>query len=289
MTIGQHLSEARELLARSGMDTPDLDARALMAHVLGVSAARLLAMHGDALPPEAADTFRDLLARRSTGVPVAYLTGQKEFYGRMFRVDNRCLIPRPETELLVELALEGLAAMPAPAGRPLGILDCCTGSGCIGITLERELAFRGRPARVLCTDLSPGALAIAGENSARLGCTGVEFLASDLLDAPEIRKESWDMVVSNPPYVPSGEVLGGPARTWGEPLMALDGGNDGLDPYRRLVPAAYDILVPGGMLFLESGWDQGGRVLQLLADSLYSGGRCHPDLAGLDRVVSGRK
>jgi release factor glutamine methyltransferase len=194
-TIGQLLAEARPLLAATPFGASRREARLLLGHVLGHSEGRVIAREDDEVPPEAERRFRDLLARRLAGEPVSYLTGEREFWGRPFAVDSRVLIPRPETEHLVEVALE-LRLPEAPR-----ILDVGTGSGILAITLALEIPG----SRVVAVDLSPGALAVAVKNARRLGATErISFLGADLTTALDLRR--FDLVVSNPPYVDRSEI-----------------------------------------------------------------------------------
>jgi release factor glutamine methyltransferase len=194
-TIGQLLAEARPLLAATPFGASTREARLLLGHVLGLSEGRILAREEVAVPPEAERRFRDLLARRLTGEPVSYLTGEREFWGRSFHVDSRVLIPRPETEHIVEVALK-LRLPEAPR-----ILDVGTGSGILAVTLALEIPG----SRVVATDLSPGALAVAARNARRLGAADrVSFLGADLTAGLDL--SGVDLAVSNPPYVDRSEI-----------------------------------------------------------------------------------
>ena len=194
-TVGQLLAEARPRLAATPFGASGREASLLLGHVLGLSEARLLARTDDEIPSKAERRFRELLERRLTGEPVAYLLGEREFYGRPFHVDSRVLIPRPETEHLIEAALaERLPPEP-------WILDVATGSGCIAVTLTLEIPG----SRVVATDLSPGALAVADRNARRHGVRDrVLFLGTDLADGLDLSR--FDLTVSNPPYVDRSEI-----------------------------------------------------------------------------------
>lgn len=253
-----------------------LDARVLAAHVLGVDAAWLIAHDTDPLTDAHVAAFESLVSRRLEGVPIAYLVGAREFYGRPFQVSPAVLIPRPDTELLVERALAHI-----PADQAVEILDLGTGSGCIAITLALE-----RPlARVTAADRSAAALAVAQRNADILNAR-VEFLASDWFAALAGRR--FDLIVSNPPYVAAADphLAHGDVRF--EPLTALAAGHDGLDDLRRLTRAACAHLKPGGTLLLEHGYNQADRVQTLLRE----GGIRHPqswaDLSGILRVSGGK-
>jgi release factor glutamine methyltransferase len=301
-TVGTLLREAAAALAPAST-TPRLDAELLLAHALGWPRARLLAERAHIPTAAQARDFAAFVARRGAQEPVAYIVGAKEFFGRPFFVDRRVLVPRPETELLVELALAkarelGQRRSTNDAGRPAGadraniaatcplspvpcpliIADIGTGSGAIAVSLAAELP----EARVYATDLSADALAVAGQNVARHGLAGrVELLHGDLL-APIT--ELVDLIVSNPPYTVLAEVE--PNVLAHEPWLALEGGPDGAAVYRRLIMAAPAHLRPGGAVLLEIGSWQGELVAGLLREALPAADiSVHQDLAGRDRVV----
>jgi release factor glutamine methyltransferase len=294
-TVGTLLREAAAALAPAST-TPRLDAELLLAHALGWPRARLLAERAHTPTAAQARDFAAFVARRGAQEPVAYIVGAKEFFGRPFFVDRRVLVPRPETELLVELALAKArelgqrrstndAGRPASADRaniaatcPLIIADIGTGSGAIAVSLAAELP----EARVYATDLSADALAVAGQNVARHGLAGrVELLHGDLL-API--PEPVDLIVSNPPYTVLAEVE--PNVLAHEPWLALEGGPDGAAVYRRLIMAAPAHLRPSGAVLLEIGSWQGELVAGLLREALPAADiSVHQDLAGRDRVV----
>jgi release factor glutamine methyltransferase len=213
--------------------------------------------------------------RRGAGEPTAYLTGAREFYGRRFEVDGRVLVPRPETELAVEAAL---AALPEGGAA----LDLCTGSGCIGVTLALE-----RPtARVVAVELSPGALAVARQNADRLSAA-LELLEGDLY-APLAPGARFDVVVANPPYVPSGELPRLAREIAHEPALALDGGPDGLSVLRRIVADAPRHLRPGGALVLETHESHAESVPRLCREAGLAHAEMRRDLAGLPRLTVAR-
>lgn len=254
-----------------------LDARVLAAHVLGVDTAWLIAHDTDPLADTHVAAFESLLLRRLDGVPIAYLVGTREFYGRPFRVTPDVLIPRPDTELLVERALACI-----PSDQAVDVLDLGTGSGCIAITLALE-----RPlARVTAVDRSTAALAIARHNADILNAH-IEFLTSDWFAALAGRR--FDLIVSNPPYVATDDphLARGDVRF--EPLTALAAGHDGLDDLRRLIRAACDHLKPGGALLLEHGYDQADAVVELLRQHGFEQTCTLRDLGGLNRVSGGRR
>jgi release factor glutamine methyltransferase len=252
-----------------------LDARVLAAHVLGVGAAWLIAHDTDPLSDTHVAAFESLLAQRLEGVPIAYLVGAREFYGRPFLVSPDVLIPRPDTELLVERALACI-----PPDQAMAVLDLGTGSGCIAITLALE-----RPlARVTAVDRSPAALAIAQRNADILNAR-VEFLTSEWFATLAGRR--FDLIVSNPPYIAAADphLARGDVRF--EPLSALVAGQDGLDDLRRLSRAARAHLRPGGTLLLEHGHDQSDAVQALLRESGIRHPQSWADLSGILRVSGG--
>lgn len=273
-TISQALDWASGQL-RASSPTARLDAELLLAHVLGWPRARLLAEGRLPLDPQRESAFRSLVARRAALEPVAYLIGHKEFYGLDFVVDARVLVPRPETELLVEKALERLKVRTLE--RP-NIVDVGTGSGAIAVALALHLP----EAQIMAIDISPAALELARQNVERHGLTErVRLLEGDLLDPLD---QPVDLIVSNPPYTILSEIDEGVRRH--EPRQALDGGADGLDLYRRLLAAAPAKLRPGGAVLLEIGATQAAAVAELARRSFPEASvAVHQDLAGRDRVI----
>lgn len=260
-------------LAAARVRIPLGDARLLLGHLLGRDRAWLEAHRDDLLDAAVAVSFDALAARCQAGEPVAYLLGRKEFYGRDFAVSPAVLIPRPETELLVETALALLAGNRAPR-----ILDLGTGSGCLAVTLALELPA----AAVTAVDVSPAALAVARQNAERLGAS-VRFMPSDWFDA--LGGERFDLVVGNPPYIAAGDSHLADLRC--EPAGALVSGVDGLDAIRIIAAAAPAHLVAGGWLLLEHGYDQGAAAAALLAGAGFSSVEQRRDLAGILRLTGG--
>jgi release factor glutamine methyltransferase len=269
---------SHQLAAALGLENREarLEARVLAAHAWQVDHAWLIAHDTDALIAQQAATFDALLARRLAGEPVAYLTGRREFFGRPFVVTPDVLIPRPETELLIELALARVAP-----DQPAALLDLGTGSGCIAVTLALE-----RPrARVTAVDRSAAALAVARHNAELLDAD-VEFLTSDWFEALAGRR--FDLIVGNPPYIPAADphLVRGDVRF--EPRSALAAGPEGLDDLRHLIAAARAHLGPGGTLLLEHGYDQAQAISALLSAHGYVRAQTWTDLAGIPRASGGR-
>jgi release factor glutamine methyltransferase len=264
------------LLQAAALGVARLDAQLLLLHVLGRAAsdrAWLIAHDGDPLMPAALQHFLDLCRRRQDQEPVAYLTGQKEFFGLPLHVDPRVLVPRPDTETIVEWALEVLQPLQSPR-----VIDLGTGSGAIALAIQNA-----RPdARVEAVDRSADALAVAAANARRLALPVMFRQASWLQDAG-----SYDLVVSNPPYIRASD--GHLASLRHEPQQALVAGADGLDDLRAIVCAAPAHLAPGGWLLLEHGWDQAQAVHGLLAEAGFADLAGRKDLAGLDRCSGGRR
>jgi release factor glutamine methyltransferase len=262
-----------ELLRTPGLDA--LDARVLLRTALGTSDAHLAA-HPERVPEERARArFMAWAERRRAGEPVAYITGEREFYSLAFKVTPAVLIPRPETELLVETAL---ARMPLDA--PCRVLDLGTGSGCIAVAIRRQ-----RPAaRVTATDISPAALALARENADAHG-VDIELVESDWFTAVAGRR--FDVVVSNPPYVASSDPHLAQGDVRFEPRTALAAGANGLDAIEAIVEQAGAHLAPGGVLVFEHGYQQGGCSRVLLAAHGFGGIFGGRDLSGHHRVSGG--
>jgi release factor glutamine methyltransferase len=262
----------QEFFARKGVDAPRLTAEVLLAHALSCDRVRLYLDFDKPIGEAELARYRDLVRRRADGEPTAYLVGRREFYGRTFLVDPRVLVPRPETELVVEAAL---AALPE-GGRAL---DLCTGSGIIAVSLAL-----GRPgAAVVATDLSEDALAVARENAARLGAR-VELATGDLWAAVH-GDARFDVIASNPPYVPSAELPGLSREVRREPCIALDGGGDGLAVLRRVIAGAPARLVPGGALVVEMHESHRDVVPRLCLEAGFERAEAREDLARLPRYV----
>jgi release factor glutamine methyltransferase len=287
--VGDALRTAAARLRAGGSRSPRLDAELLLASALGVSRAELFREPGRTLLPDEAARFEELMGRRVAREPVAYILGSRAFRTIDLEVTHDVLIPRPETETLVEVALEALGAMPIagpdPEDEPLA-LDVGTGSGCVALALAAEDPF----VRLVAADVDPGALAVARRNGARLGLARrVEFVLSDLF--ADVGERPFDLIVSNPPYIPADEyvALEPNVRDY-EPRLALYGGVDGLDFYRRLIPGAALLLRPGGTLALEVGAGQADDVAGIIdASGAYETPQRRSDLSGVARVVFARR
>ena len=278
MTISEWLQRAKARLEASGCPDPDIDARWIVEDGLGMTRQALVFESDRALSHGQLVRLESMLDRRSAGEPVQYVLGSADFMGLKFAVNPSVLIPRQDTETLVEAALIDLRER---GGKPT-VLDLCTGSGCIGLSL----ASLAPNARVFLSDISPEALELARENMKALSVK-VQLRLGDLFAAVE--RDRFDLIASNPPYIPSGEMESLQKEVRFEPRLALDGGADGLDYYRRITQGAAEHLNPGGALFMEVGVGEAGAVLALVKENL----PCRmagtiKDLNGIERVVYGK-
>ena len=267
--LGALRAEWRERARSMSVDPREIDL--LLATSLGRSTAWVFAHDDHEVTDDDATPIVELLMRRLSGEPTQYVRGTTEFYGRTFRVDDRALIPRPETEIIVEQILKRTSG-------PIRALDLCTGSGCIGITIALE-----RPeARVHATDISIEALALARWN-ARMLEADVDFVASDLLDALE---GPWDAIASNPPYIPGYEMSGlqREIRDF-EPHLALTPGHEGTEMIARMLRDGVRVLAPGGLMAFEMGWNQSGRVTAMAEAVGWRVESIEPDLSGTLRCA----
>lgn len=275
MTLKEALALATRRLARAGCDTPGLDAEVLLGHVLAKERAWLYTYPDTGLSPDQLARFDELVARRARREPVAYLTGVKAFFGLDFLVNRHVLIPRPETELLVETALHIAGAS------PVSIADVGTGSGCIAVSLAKNLP----QAHLYAIDASALALDVARENAARHGVlASITFLQGNLL---EPLPRPVDMIASNPPYISRGELEAAlPEVSRYEPYLALNGGEDGLEAIRQLLAQARGRLKSGAAMLVEIGSSQGPAAGQLARQFFPSATiEIKQDLAGLDRLL----
>ncbi len=274
-TIRTAIQQAEREL-RDTSDSPRLDAELLLAHSLGETRTYLMTWPDQALDEQQLAGFRSLLARRQAGEPIAYITGEREFWSLPLSVSPEVLIPRADTELLVELALERI-----PKDGELHIADLGTGSGAIALAIARE-----RPrCHVVASDIAATALAVARFNAMQLGLSNIEYRLGSWLEA--LDEEMFDMILSNPPYIAENDphLARGDVRY--EPRHALSSGRDGLKDLRIIAKGARRHLREGGWLLVEHGYDQGEAVQRLMKKAGYSAVACHADLAGNDRVTVG--
>lgn len=276
------LKAAKQRLAGAGIATADLDAELLLAHLLGVPRLELYRMHDRVLSDVEAAGFDAFISRRTGHEPVAYITGSQEFWGLDFTVTRHTLIPRQDTETLVEVVLARTRGL-----TPRTLLDLGSGTGCISLSLAHEI-----PAlHVTCADISDGALAVVRENAKRLDLSGrTATVRSDWFSAVDVPSGGFDIIVSNPPYIPSADIAGLMADVQDhEPMSALDGGPDGLAPYRHIVAEAPAHLAENGLLAVEVGIGQARDVAALMANAGFHAIDIKRDLPGIERVVAGQK
>jgi len=278
-SIARILRWATDDFRKRGQTSPRLDAELLLAEALGTDRIRLVIESERELTPTELGRYREFIRRRRSGEPVAYILGRREFYGLGFVVDKRGLVPRPDTETLVEVALERTKTR-SMFGRAL---DLCTGTGCVAIAFAKS-----RPTwRVTASDVSLEATELAWENARRLGVAFTVGVAeSNLFEA--LGEQRFNLVVANPPYIPTGDIAGlEPDIRDFEPRLALDGGADGLALVRSIVNGARARLEVGGVLALEIGHDQAARTRELFEAAQFRDVAVRRDYGGRDRIVSG--
>lgn len=279
------MTTVADALAAARAKLPASEVRLLLGHVMVRPAAWLIVHDDQVLDEDQLLAFASLVARRAGGEPVAYLIALREFFGREFAVSSAVLIPRPETELLVEIALARVGAGGTVTGAATSvarILDLGTGSGCLAITLALEIP----QAQVTALDASAAALHVARSNAQRLGAP-LRLLQSDWFSA--LADERFDLIVANPPYIADADPHLATGDLRYEPRGALASGSDGLEAIRRIVADAAEHLAPGGQLWLEHGYDQAVAVRQLFAAAGFVEVEQIPDLAGILRVTGGRQ
>lgn len=278
-TIGRVLAWATKDFRERGLDSPRLDAELLLSHAIGLDRIRLILEAARPLAPQELSRYRELIKRRRSGEPIAYVLGTREFHGIDFRVTPAVLIPRPDTETLVEVALQRTRARSMFGCA----LDLCTGSGCVAVAFAKQ-----RPTwRVTGSDLSDAAIALARENALRAGAVAnTRFVVGDLCQAFG-SDERFDLITANPPYIPTAvyQELDAGVRDF-EPRLALDGGSDGLDLVRRVIAEATPHLQPGGVLALEGHYDQAAAIEALMHDAKLTQIERRRDYGGHERVVS---
>jgi release factor glutamine methyltransferase len=311
LTVREALASGTGVLKAAGVENPGLDASLLLAEVLGVSRSSLTAAGPDPLTENSFAAFNGFIKRRLDGECVAYILGRKEFYGLEFLVNPAVLVPRPETETLVEIAkgiggvvnkysrlprrkdCEQLSPVPSPQSPVpiMRVLDLCTGSGAVAIALKHE-----RPEwEVWATDISAQALETAKTNAARLlPPDSINFCQGDLFESlhcslPTAHCSLFTVIVSNPPYVPTAEIARLSPEVRGEPALALDGGGDGLDVIKKIITKVPEFLRPGGMLLLEADPRQMEKIAGLFEENGFTGIKTYNDLSGRERVIGGRR
>lgn len=276
--VAEVLREAAKMLEAAGVPEARREAGSLLSFILGKDRTFLISHAEDLVDEDSFNRFREFVDRRTAGEPLQYITGVQDFYGREFRVTPDVLIPRPETELLIEAALDIAGNKSAS-----WICDVGTGSGCIAVTLLCEIVS----ARGVAIDKSPAALEIAKLNALNLSVADrAQFVVSDCFNSLDSRDYQFDLIVSNPPYVAEAAVAGLQREVKDhEPLVALSPGADGLSVIRRLVDEAPAFTRPDGHLIMEIGFDQGEVVTRLVAGSAWSLCEIRPDLQGIPRIV----
>lgn len=281
-SMKEALSRGRNVLEQAGVADADLDAWYLLEYVTGVDRAHYLADPGRMLDPQRLSRYEEAVRRRAERIPLQHITGEQEFMGLVFRVNGNVLIPRQDTEILVEQALGLFEKNKVPSAGNRRILDLCTGSGCILLSILHW----GKVSGGVGADLSPEALRVAEENAERIGQDHAEFICSDLFAKIA---GTFDMIVSNPPYIRTEEIgrLADEVRLH-DPLLALDGKEDGLFFYRKITEGAGEHLVKGGYLLFEIGCGQAADVTGMMSSAGFEEISVVKDLAGLDRVVQGR-
>lgn len=273
MTPRELIRNTAARFRQNGIPDPDNDAALLLSHLTGALPLALRMDNDTELSLDTISALEQMVSQRLMRIPLQYLTGEAPFYRRIFMVDSRVLIPRPETELLCEWALEELNGTSVPR-----ILDLCCGSGCIGLTLKGE-----RPdALVTLSDISADALAVSAANASRFSLD-VSFVQCDLLNG--FLPSSFDLIISNPPYVTTEDCERLQPEVSHEPLLALHGGRDGCDLYRQIIESAGIVLAPCGKLLMEIGIHESAILVRLLRDHGYTDIEVRKDYAGIDRMI----
>lgn len=280
--IKETMAYGQEKLEKAGKDGAAFDARVLLSFVMDIPFREMPLHYGDDVTDDQVQGFGELIERRLAGEPLQYITNEQEFMGLSFYVDERVLIPRLDTEILAEEAAQYVKSLEDKNKKQVKVLDLCCGSGAIGLSIAKLT----ENAEVTLSDVSWDALEVARINAVELGVDGrVRFVESDLFE--EIGEDDFDLIVSNPPYIPSDVIstLDTEVRDH-EPMLALDGGDDGLDVYRRIIEEAPLHMKNGGCLMMEIGCDQADDIRELVkAGGKFAEVTIRKDLAGLDRVA----
>lgn len=277
MSLLEVLKGASEFLAKQGVEQPRLNAEHLLAHVMGFKRMDLYLQFDRPLGEKERAPLRDFVRQRGAGIPLQHLLGTVEFCGRSFKSDARALIPRPETEQLVERALT--------YKNLTNVLDVATGSGVIPLSIAMERT----EAQITATDISSEALTLARENADLLQVDRINFLEADLIPPQLSASSPFDLITSNLPYIPSGEIAGLSREVRHDPILALDGGGDGLDLIKRLAPLASEHLASGGHLLLEIGINQSEQVIACLSGHNYRDISALSDYQGIPRFIEAVK
>ncbi|NLZ53512.1 MAG: peptide chain release factor N(5)-glutamine methyltransferase [Thermoanaerobacteraceae bacterium] len=281
MNVREALNMGRKQLYEAGVASPALDSQLILSHVLGTDRIKLFVYDEINLTKKQQERYEILLAKRCRFVPIAYIIGRKEFYGLNFYIKRGVLIPRPETEFVVEEALNTAGTITNPV-----IADLCCGSGAISVAI----AVNNKKAKVYAIEISDVACEVARRNiNAHDVQDRVLLLKGDLwMPLEQSKIKELDIIVSNPPYIPTQELKSLPNDVKNEPQLALDGGSDGLEFYRRIIPRAPEFLKkPGGRIIFEIGWDQASDVKDILEKSGFKQIKVRKDYADFDRVITG--
>ena len=275
----------RQFYTDSTSSLDGVDVRTIIQQILGIDGTRFVLDMDKEVPQEKLELLKDCIRRRKNGEPVAYITGQRGFYENVFKVSEATLIPRADTEVLVEDSIKTLSKRFGPEDE-IRILDLCCGTGCIGISVAKVLSLKVKAVHLTLSDLSPEALAICRENVETIVQEQnivVNTILSNLFQ--DIEEESFDAILSNPPYIRRDVIPTLEKQVRFEPMMALDGGEDGLDFVREIARKAKVHLAPGGLLEMEIGYDQGKEAQEILNNENYCGISIIRDLENCDRVV----
>ncbi len=279
-SIREVLTEGTSLLKESHytLDTPFLDAVVLLSFILNISKEKLLASYPDLLNESDYKVFINMLKKRINNTPVSYLIGQKEFFGLKFYVDKNVLVPRPDSETLVEKALQIIEQSDITNN----ILDLCTGSGALGIALKHTIP----KINITCSDISLEAVKICRKNSIAILGKEIKVIQSDLFENVD---DKFDLIITNPPYLTSQETMEMMGKGWKEPGMALDGGTDGLDFIKKIIDISPDYMNKNAYILIESGIDQTNKIRNLLDSGEFYNTSISKDLTGRNRVTIGQR
>jgi release factor glutamine methyltransferase len=282
MTIRETILQGSSVLKTAGIESPSLDSSLLLAHVLNVSRSVLISKDNESISDEAFSLFQSLLERRKNGECTAYILGEKEFWGLEFFVNPSVLVPRADTEILVEAAIEQLKEQLTQKGKPVRVLDLCTGSGAVAIAIKHEMG----DVEVHAADISYNALDIAKKNAEHLVNNSINFYKGDLFDAlPDVL---YSLIVCNPPYIPTEIIKTLSPEVQNEPRIALDGGSSGLEIIERIVEKSPEYLEKKGILLMETDPFQMEKIKSLLEKRGFSEIIIYNDLSGQQRVIGGK-